>query len=216
MPEPPGGGAGLDDLARRIAALMTRDPSLAARIADVLEDVGKGVSQVENAGVSQGAALAAQAPVDEPAPQQAVDPLLAARLEQIEQALADQEVDRELSRLMSRYNDLRHHFGGVLPEALDDKAVLQKAYDVMAGKVSPFGLALAAYILEQVTSGEGTLRDRILASAAQQAHKPPAVEGRGGGVAAGGEELPKAKNASDLMRLLRKGAEAFFKQQAGV
>lgn len=179
----------VEALGKQLAGLIMANPEIADKIADVLENLGK----EEPKGMMQQAAGTAP-PMGGPVPEApavapqgvagpAIDPLTQARLEEIERQLADFEVDKELSRLSGRYSQLRPHFGDVLPESLEEKALLKKVHEIATGRASPFDLALSALLLEQITSGEGTLRDRLLAAAAKNVQKPPAVEGRGGGVA---------------------------------
>lgn len=216
-----------------LAEMMRADPQLALQIADLIDKKEGGMQNVEGldgfdmgmGAPMQGApteGMAPQAPhgmpqmgpsmmgsAMPPEGQAGIPPELMARLEMLERAHADQEVERELARIGHEYRKLREHFGDVLPEQHDEKAILQLAYDIMNGRNSPFDLALAKYIIDTATGGEGTLRDRILASAAEKKGKPVPVEGRGGGIAAG-EAPQKPKTASDVMKRAKQIAEAMF------
>lgn len=215
-----------------LAEMMREDPQLALQIADLVEKGGMQNMEGGLGGFDMGMGAPVQgAPMQEMGPQApqgmpqmepsmmgpamplggpaGLPPEMMARLEMLERAYADQEVDRELARIGQEYGKMRDHFGDVLPEQHDEKAVLQLAYDIMNGKISPFDLALAKHIIDTATGGEGSLRDRILAGAAEKKGKAVPVEGRGGGIAAS-EAPQKAKSASDVMRRAKQIAETMF------
>lgn len=214
----------VDIIAKQLAELMVSNPDIVAMIADVLESfvsekeepsmsLPGGQAPVGPAAAPESSAPAITAPTAPPTAvqqsAQTVDPEMLARLTQIERQMADHEVDRELSRIGGRYGQLRSHFGDVLPEKVEERALLQKVHEIISGKASPFDVALATMLLEQVTSGEGTFRDRILASAANTMQKPPAVEGRGGGVAAseGAPDVSKM-STTELMNYIKNSMSA--------
>lgn len=215
-------------VARQLAELMKSNPEVAARIADVLESVvlGKEEPMMSVPVPPTGQEPMGHGPMG-PGPmgpghvvtgtqtQPSVDPAVIARLEEIERQMANHEVDRELSRVVGKYGQLRSHFGDVLPESLEEKALLQKVHEVITGKASPFDVALAVLLLEQATSGDGTLRDRILASAAKGMQKPPAVEGRGGGVATSEGTPDVSKMSTTQLMDYIKGAVAARRGQPG-
>ncbi len=209
-----------------LAEMMRADPQLALQIADLIEkggmqnmeglggfDMGMGApvqgAPAEGIVPQEPQGMPQMGPSMPPGGQAGLPPELMARLEMLERAHADQEIDRELARIGQEYGKMREHFGDVLPEQHDEKAILQLAYDIMNGRVSPFDIALAKYIIDTATGGEGTLRDRILAGAVDKKGKAVPVEGRGGGIAAS-EAPQKAKTASDVMKRAKQIAEAMF------
>jgi|GEM_PF-5091509 len=156
---------------------------------------GQGPTQIGGQG-AQGAISMGQLP-----------PQLLAQLEMFQKSNADQHVDRQMARMGPQYQKMRGHFGNALPENMDEQALLQKVSDVMGGKVDPFDIAHALMVMEQATGGEGNLKDRILAGAAQArgSKLTPPQEGRGGGIATGENQdgQAKPKNSTELMKKAR-------------
>lgn len=220
------GQGGANELASSLAELMQADPVLAGKIADLIEQHFGGGEQVQGvegipaapaapdtgAAASPGAAQVPPQPVAVPVADQQVPQELLQRLAALEQAvsqmqrpLADYQLDRELAQLRQRYDQLRRHYGDVLPEKFDEleKPVLEKYAAILEGKVPPHELALLAALSETLHGGDTPLRDRLLAAAAKQAQQAPPVEGRGGMAAAAEEKPPVPRTTAERMERLK-------------
>jgi len=188
-----------------LAQLLQEDPTLAAKIADLIEQHYSGGEVMQ--------------PQEQPQPQVALEPQaqvspeLAQRLAALEQTitqmqrpLADYQLDRELAQLRQNYGNYRKHYGDVLPENFDEleKPVLEKYQAILEGRIPPHELALRTALDEVLHSGDTPLRDRLLASVAQQAPQPPRVEGTGGMAAAStAEEQPTPRTTAERMARLK-------------
>jgi hypothetical protein len=123
----------------------------------------------------------------------------------MQRPLADYQLDRELAQARQRYEQLRQHYGDILPSDFNEmeRPVLEKYNAILQGQVPPHELAVLLAAAEKLHSGDAPLRDRILAAVAQQAPAAPPVEGRGGMAPATSEKPPIAKTTAERMERLR-------------
>lgn len=218
---PSGESAPLGEIANSLVQLMQADPSLAAKVADLIEQhySGGGEGMVEAGNVQPAAAPVSVPPAPEPAAPAAaaqapaqVPPEFVQRLAALEQAieqmqrpLADYQLDRELAQLRQMYDRYRQHYGDVLPEKFDDleRPVLEKYQAILEGRIPPHELAFRMALDEVLHKGDTPLRDRILAAVARQAPQAPRVEGTGGMAAAAEEKPPIPRTTAERMERLK-------------
>jgi len=231
-PEAVGGGGGdAAELANSLVQLMQADPGLASKIADVIEQHFSGGGSMSEPLGNMPVAPEPQsslAPPGPPAPGAAaasqVPPDLLQRLAALEQAvnhmqrpLADYQLDRELAQLRQRYEQLRQHYGDVLPDKFDalERPVLEKYQAILQGQIPPHELAFLAALSETLHSGDTPLKDRILAAVAKQAPQAPRVEGPGGMAAANEEKPPVARTTAERMERLKELWRTIMSQNPG-
>lgn len=188
---------GGEDMAfmQELYSLLTSNPELANRVADVIEEfiIGKGgnrsMPREEGTGPTGVMMNPTAAPQTIPTEQlmsliQALD----GRLSNIEKANANMALERELAETKQEYEKLKEHFP-ILPD-LDEKDILQIAlqYDGL-----PLKQALYLWAMQKLQEGEGPVVDRLVAAKIEQSksNQAPRVESKGGNIPAGTQEPPK-------------------------
>lgn len=206
------------EIATSLAQLLMSNPDLADKIAAVIEEEVSGMSNADMGSVGDvggalpqaGQVAPAAAPGADTAPTvSTVPPDILARIDALERSAADARLNKELSEITSRYNELRQHFGDILPESVDEKEVLQTYLDLLEGRMPMHKVAIELLSLRKALNGDGLLRDRLIAAAAQNMKQPPSLEGPGGNIAGSpstGNEPPKT--SAEALRRARQLWEA--------
>lgn len=205
---------------------MNTDPDLRQKMADLIDQHVKGsanVSDMTNMGpmgnvpgpMSGGAApnpmmnpappampaMMGQQPAMANQPQQG-GPEYDARLDALEQAIAEGRFDKELAEAKAAYEAVNQHFGGLLPP-LDETA--EKAIAKLALDNNGLSMKEAAklWAMQQAMSGEGTFADRVMAKKMENPKTAglPKVEGPGGGIPSGAQQPPQ--NLKDANRMAK-------------
>jgi len=216
-PEPAPQSDELTDLVVSLVELMQADPTLAAKMADVIEQhyVGGDAMPVpdstpmpQEAPAPAPQMQAPQAQAEAQLPPEVLQRLatLEQALDQIQRPLADYQLDKELAQMRQAYGKYRQHYGDVLPENFDEleRPVLEKYQALLEGKLPPHELALKVALDEVLHGGDTLLKDRLLASVAKQAPQVPRVEGAGGSAAApAAEERPTPRTTAERMAALK-------------
>lgn len=227
-------------LVHELVGLLQQDPELANKIADVLEQHFGGGEQMNNQqDLPVQSAAPAQAPPMQagPAPEvqpslvqsppvqaSSVPPEVMQEVAALKQALAplqaiaqDYQADREASRLRQRYDQLRQHYGDLLPQDIAElsQPLSDKYNAIVNGQVSPYELALLLAASDKLHGGDAPLKDRLLASVAQQGTNAPPVEGIRGVAPSTEQKRPIPRTTAERMEQLKQMWSTLMQQQPG-
>lgn len=198
--EPP--ASDKEQAVRDFMALLDANPGLGAAVADFIERYLAGGGRVPEMQAGHGGmpmaghagmpAAGPTVPAAAPAGAPAASPIeeLVKRLEALEAARDDEELDKRLRGAREMYDGTLKKHLPILPD-MDEQQVLQA---VLKMAEDPVKYAAMIYALEKALEGEGTLSERLIAKHMEgsKAAGLPKVEGPGGAIPAGTAKKPES------------------------